>query len=57
MGIVIAFLIKLSGKPISITWQSFAIAFLFSTFIGLFFGIYPAKKAAALDPATAISQK
>ncbi len=56
-GIVIAFLIKLSGKPISITWQPFAIAFLFSTFIGLFFGIYPAKKAAMLDPATALSQK
>jgi putative ABC transport system permease protein len=56
-GIVIAFLIKLSGKPISITWQFFAVAFLFSTFIGLFFGIYPAKKAAALDPATALSQK
>lgn len=56
-GIVIAFLIKLSGKPISVTWQPFAIAFLFSTFIGLFFGIYPAKKAAALDPATALSKK
>ena len=56
-GIVIAFLINLSGKPISITWQPFAIAFLFSTFIGLFFGIYPAKKAAMLDPASALSQK
>jgi len=56
-GIGIALLIDLSGKPISITWQSFAIAFLFSTFIGLFFGIYPAKKAAALDPAAALSQK
>jgi len=57
VGIAIALLIKLSGKPISITWQSFAIAFIFSTLIGLFFGIYPAKKAAALDPATALSQK
>ena len=57
LGVIIAFLFSLSGKPISITWQPFAVAFLFSAIIGLFFGIYPARKAAALDPAGALSQK
>ena len=56
-GVIIAILFSLSGKPISITWQPFAVAFLFSAVIGLFFGIYPARKAAALDPAGALSQK
>jgi putative ABC transport system permease protein len=56
-GVIIAILISFSGKPISITWQPFATAFLFSAVIGLFFGIYPARKAAALDPAGALSQK
>ena len=57
LGVIIAFLFSLSGKPISITWQPFAVAFLFSAVIGLFFGIYPARKAAALDPAGALNQK
>jgi len=57
LGVIIAFLFSFSGKPISITWQPFAVAFLFSAIIGLFFGIYPARKAAALDPAGALSQK
>jgi putative ABC transport system permease protein len=56
-GIIIAILFSLSGKPISITWQPFAIAFIFSAVIGLFFGIYPARKAAELDPAGALAQK
>jgi len=56
-GVIVAYLFNLSGKPISITWQPFVVAFLFSSLIGLFFGIYPARKAAALDPANALSQK
>lgn len=56
VGVIIAILIRHLGKPISITWQPFAIAFVFSVLIGLLFGVYPAKKAANLDPAQALSQ-
>lgn len=56
-GVIVAFLFHFSGKPISITWQPFVVAFLFSSLIGLIFGIYPARKAASLDPANALSQK
>ncbi len=36
--------------PTQITWQPFALAFAFSTLIGLVFGIQPARKAAQLSP-------
>jgi putative ABC transport system permease protein len=57
IGLAVAFLFSFFGKPIGISWQPFAVAFIFSSLIGLFFGIYPARKAAALDPASALSQK
>jgi len=57
IGFVIAMAFSFFGKPISISWQPFAVAFIFSSLIGLFFGIYPARKAASLDPASALSQK
>ena len=56
VGVIIAIVIRHLGKPISITWQPFAIAFVFSILIGLFFGVYPAKKAANLDPVDALNQ-
>ncbi len=40
--------------PTSVSLLSVAIAFLFSAGIGVFFGIYPAKKASELDPIAAL---
>ncbi len=56
VGVLIALLIRHLGKPISISWQPFAIAFVISVLIGLLFGVYPAKKAANLDPVEALNQ-
>ncbi|MGE5705006.1 MAG: ABC transporter permease [Clostridia bacterium] len=43
-----------AGLPPTISWESVAIAFGFSSAMGIFFGIYPANKAAKLDPIEAL---
>ncbi|ATA87662.1 multidrug ABC transporter substrate-binding protein [Capnocytophaga gingivalis] len=42
------------GWPVSITFYSIVISFLVCTITGVFFGWYPARKAAQLEPITAL---
>lgn len=54
-GLGIAALIShFANLPPLLSWNSVIIAFAFSSAIGIFFGLYPANKAAKLDPIDAL---
>ncbi len=59
-GIALGILISLAVEYVRslsyvISWQSCIIAFVFSVFVGIFFGFSPASRAAKLDPVIALS--
>ncbi len=56
LGGVTAMLIPLfvDFLPTEIAWWSVLLAFLFSAMVGVFFGVYPARKAALYDPIVAL---
>jgi putative ABC transport system permease protein len=47
-------LTRMVGWPTIISWQAMATAFVFSVVVGLFFGLYPANKAAKMNPIEAL---
>lgn len=56
VGIAVSFAVEyVQSQAFVINWQACLIAFVFSVFVGIFFGLNPASRAAKLDPVIALS--
>ena len=57
-GLILSFgVTKVLGWAFGIQWNAVLLAFLFSVFVGVFFGYSPARKASKLDPVEALSSE
>ncbi len=63
IGVIISFVISILAQSFGLNWQfsisifSIFLSLGFATAVGLIFGIYPAKKAASMDPIVAIRKE
>ena len=60
MGIIVGIAVSLAveyvqSNALIISWNACLVSFVFSVFVGIFFGLNPASRAAKLDPVIALS--
>ena len=56
LGILISLIVEsVRGMSVSISLNACLISFVFSVFVGIFFGLNPALRASKLDPVVALS--
>ena len=56
LGIAISFALEyIKGQPFAVQLSACVVAFIFSVFVGIFFGFSPARKASKLDPVEALA--